>query len=305
VRKYLFIGNPRAGRGSGRRVLEDVSRQVASWGDPCEIVETSRVGEATEIAASTVSDVCVAVGGDGTINEVANGLGGTARHLAVVPAGSGNDFAKAIAVPASVQGALSAIRTGNSAWIDVGSVTCSGGPSGNQSSRQFVNGVGIGFDAAVAARTRGSRVLSGTLLYVVSVLKTLGRYRSPLFHISIDKRVIASRNLLIAIGNGICAGGGFYLTPQAKVDDGVFDICMVDEMPVPRILRLMPKVMKGKHAAFRGVAFQKGASVIVVGDAPFFVHADGEIVGEGVTKVEISLSPASLQVITGHTSGAV
>ena len=300
MRKHVFIVNPKAGRGAGRRTLNELPRRLTGWPNEYQIIETSGPGEASEIARSVDSEVCVAVGGDGTINEVVNGLIGTNRTLAILPSGSGNDFAKSIGIPKSTAAALEIIRAGKSKSIDVGTVACgANSDSRNQSRRLFANGVGIGFDAAVAAKTLEIPHLSGTMLYLVAVLKTLGKYRSPLFHISIDGRTTVSHNLLIAIGNGICAGGGFYLTPDAKVDDGQLDVCLVEEMSIAGILQLMPRVMKGKHGTFKGVEFQRGACVSIHGDAPFFVHADGEIVGDGVTDVQVSLVDQSLSVIVG------
>lgn len=300
MRKHVFIVNPKAGRGAGRRTLNELPGRLTGWPNEYQIIETSGPGEASEIARSVDSEVCVAVGGDGTINEVVNGLIGTNRTLAILPSGSGNDFAKSIGIPKSTAAALEIIRAGKSKSIDVGTVACgANSDSRNQSKRLFANGVGIGFDAAVAAKTLEIPHLSGTMLYLVAVLKTLGKYRSPLFHISIDGRTTVSHNLLIAIGNGVCAGGGFYLTPDAKVDDGQLDVCLVEEMSIAGILQLMPRVMKGKHGTFKGVEFQRGACVSIHGDAPFFVHADGEIVGDGVTDVQVSLVDQSLSVIVG------
>jgi len=301
VKKYIFIVNPKAGRGAGRRTLNELLGRLASWPNEYQIIETSRPGEASEIGRSADSEVCVAVGGDGTINEVVNGLIGTNRTLGILPSGSGNDFSKSIGVPRSTAAALEIIRAGKSKRIDVGSVACSvDSNSRNQSHRLFVNGVGIGFDAAVAAKTFEIPHFSGTMLYLVAVLKTLGKYRSPLFRISIDGRTKESHNLLVAIGNGSCAGGGFYLTPDAKLDDGQLDVCMIEEMSIARIFQLIPRVMRGKHSAFKGVEFQRGASIKIHGYSPFFVHADGEIVGDGVTNVQVSLVARALPVIVGQ-----
>ena len=179
--------------------------------------------------------------------------------------------------------------------IDLGTVATDGG---NSSSRLFVNGVGAGFDAAVAAKTREIKYLSGIALYLAAVFQTLGHYRAPVFTIDTGASApLVGRNLLIAIGNGQCAGGGFYLTPDALVDDGLLDACVVDEKNLLQILLLMPRVMLGKHHHVAGVKFLRSKQFTITASAPFFVHADGEIVGTNVLGVRLAIVPAALRVI--------
>jgi YegS/Rv2252/BmrU family lipid kinase len=237
----------------------------------------------------------VAVGGDGTANEVANGVISSKKTLGIIPTGSGNDFIKSIGIPRNTSGALECLFRDNRRLIDCGAVQCPN--SGTESYRIFVNGVGIGFDAAVAERTTHIRRLSGTALYLAAVFQTLGRYKSPLFKIRLDSIAKESRNLLIAIGNGRCAGGGFYLTPDASVTDGLLDVCAIDEMSVLQILRLMPNVMKGKHMNMQGVRFSRAKEIDVSAAAKFYVHADGEIVGDQVNEVHVEIKTEALRVV--------
>ena len=186
--------------------------------------------------------------------------------------------------------------------MDVGIVRCSGADvlaseADAGGKRYFVNGVGVGFDAAVAVRTREIRFLSGTALYLLAAFQTLGKYDSPSYDITFDGTERRSRNLLMAIGNGFCAGGGFFLTPDARVDDGLFDLCVVERASVPRILLLMPQAMRGKHGSAPEVKFYRAKKITIRSETPFYVHADGEIVGRRVTEVQISLLPKALTVI--------
>jgi diacylglycerol kinase family enzyme len=151
----------------------------------------------------------------------------------------------------------------------------------------------------VAARTREIPVLSGTALYIAAVLQTLGRYSPPDFTIRTDGTTTHAKSLLIAVGNGRCAGGGFYLTPDAQVDDGLLDVCQVDEKTIFQILLLMPRVMKGKHHHVRGVKMFKTRQLHLSAETPFHVHADGEIVGENVNSVDVGLRQGELTVIAG------
>ncbi len=305
--EFTFVLNPSAGRGVTAKRAKDLRRLLRERDVQGEIVFTTRPGEATELARKAGSKYVVAVGGDGTVNEVANGLVGTGKVMGVIPSGSGNDFVKMLKLGRGMASAVDCLMRKETLVVDVGTVACSGGISPGCSppeTRYFVNGVGIGFDAAVSARTREIKHLRGTILYLVAVFQMLGKYVPPTFTISTDGlQLEPARNLLIAIGNGTCAGGGFYLTPQARIDDGLLDVCLVDAISVPSILRLMPKVMRGKHVGEKPVKFLQTKEIAFLGDRDFYVHADGEMVGRNIREVRISLQPRQLEVIVGTAAG--
>jgi len=282
----------------------ELRAELKRRGVPGEIVETSHSENARDLARSAQSAVVVAVGGDGTVNEVANGLVGTNRILGVLPAGSGNDFRKAIDVPGNWRDALKVLLAEKTSNIDVGLVECSASPdasavASNSHKRYFVNGVGVGFDALVADQTRKIKHLRGAALYVLAVLQTINKYKAPTFTVSIDGASSESRNLLIAIGNGRCAGGGFYLTPHARVDDGLLDICRIDNLSILKILNLMPKVMGANHLGSKGVSYANGRTILISSKGAFFVHADGEIIGENSHRVKTEIREKALNVIVG------
>ena len=298
---FTVILNPRAGRGEGEKLSGPLERLLRDNNARFEMLRTTRPGEATELARGASTPVVVAVGGDGTVHEVANGVIGSGRTLGVIPAGSGNDFIKSIAIPRNLREAVKKLLAGTTKTIDVGTVECGGraGDHSNFHERFFVNGVGIGFDAAVAKRTSQIRFLRGIPLYLAAVFDTLGKYRAPVYDVKFDEFSSSARYLLIAVGNGPCAGGGFYLTPDALVDDGLLDVCMVDDVNLPTILRLMPKVMRGKHRNASEVKFLRGRKISVQSSGRFCVHADGEIVGDQVQSVRIELIQKHLSVIVG------
>lgn len=297
--RFTFILNPSAGKGAGRRLRDRIYKVIKSKTSDFELIETKGQGDATEIARGSSSSIVIAIGGDGTVHEVANGIIGTEKTLGVVPVGSGNDFIKSVQVPKGLSESVECIFRRNVKAIDVGRVEVQNGTEGRSNSliSFFVNGLGIGFDAAVAERTHHISYASGTLLYLIAVLQTLGRYKSPKFSIAVDGRRTDSKNLLIAVGNGICAGGGFYLTPDAKVDDGVLDICLIEEISTLGILRLMPSVMRGNHQRQSCVRFEKGKSITVNVSRPTCVHSDGEILGTEIDNLHIDLVPRALNVI--------
>lgn len=305
MNRFTFIVNPTSGKGRGERFLKELHSELKNKRVSYEIVLTQGPGHATILARQANTDTVVAVGGDGTIQEVANGLVGSRKTLGIIPAGSGNDFVKSILISTRLGAAVNALLIGRTKWVDVGRVACSdnlsgASNSGNLEPRYFVNGVGIGFDAAVADTMNRIAYLSGKAVYLLAVLKTLGKYRSPLFTTTIDSAPTKSKNLLIAIGNGRCAGGGFYLTPDAVVDDGLLDVCMINEISIPNILRIMPQIMKANHTKHKDVTLARGKNILVSASEPFFVHADGEMVGKNVTEVHVSIKERMLQVITGE-----
>ena len=132
----------------------------------------------------------------------------------------------------------------------------------------------------------------------MAVLRTLGQYKAPLFEITTDSGFITSRKLLIAVGNGVCAGGGFYLTPNAKLDDGKLDICMIDDLSIVQTLMIMPKVMKGKHLESASVVSFTSKRIEIKSESPFYAHADGEMAGLLCNRVNIGIEKEALRVYT-------
>ncbi|MEO8168393.1 MAG: diacylglycerol kinase family protein, partial [bacterium] len=204
--KYSFIVNPKAGNGRTEKLVARLTSEIAIHQLDAEILVSQKPGHAIELASLSKGEIVIAVGGDGTVNEVANGIVGSSKVLAIIPSGSGNDMIKSLAIPNDFRGAFDLLMDGKIISMDCATVQCGASPP-----RYFLNGAGVGFDAAVAQRSLGITYLNGTLRYVVAVLQTLGKYRAPAYTIRLDSKTSVSRNLLIAIGNGRCAGGGFYL----------------------------------------------------------------------------------------------
>jgi diacylglycerol kinase (ATP) len=302
--RYLFVLNPVAGRGAGGQSLKRLRSLLASSKIDYEIVLTAGPAHATDLAREAKADIIVAVGGDGTANEIANALAGTEKVLAILPIGSGNDLIKSLGIPRDMAKAFDIILKGKRRTIDTGAVSCGHLAPGDAlggftKERVFVNGVGVGLDAAVAERTTHLPRLRGTLLYLVALLQAVWRYNAPLIKMVRDSETTESRKLLVAIGNGRCAGGGFYLTPDARVDDGLLDLCLVDDLPLYHILRLVPKVMLAKHRQAKGITLMTARSISLSTDRGVYVHADGEIVGREVSQVRIGIRPKSLHAIVG------
>ena len=298
MKSYTFIVNPVAGNGRAAKLIPMIKEELERERLPFELVLTTKAGNAIELARAARGEVVVAVGGDGTINEVANGLGSD-KILGIIPAGSGNDLIKSLDIPKKPLMALRNLLEGTIVGIDVGTVECASGSEAGQR-RIFTNGVGVGFDASVAIRKGEIPLLKGTAVYVLAVLDTLRTYEAPLFSVRTNGFPATSRHLLLAaIGNGKCAGGGFYLTPDADPSDGLLDVTLISDVRIRTILHLMPRVMRGKHMGHPAVEGLRTNHIVLESETPFNVHADGEIVGKDVTSTEVTLNGGRLRVISG------
>lgn len=298
LRNALAVVNPAAGRGRALRVWEEVRAVLRGAGMEVEAELTARPGHATALAQEALRgerSAVLAVGGDGTIHEVANGLlrgsGGrrSAIPLGVVPAGSGNDFAKPLGIPADGVGAARALLASTPRWVD----------AGRAGDRYFVNGVGIGFDASVAAEARSIRRLRGTALYGWALLRVLHRHRPATLRVVLDGVEVVHRPLtLVTIANGPCCGGGFRLCPAARIDDARLDVLVACARSRSGILGLLLRSLRGRHRGRPGVHLQRARTIHVSGEMPLPVHVDGELLSAPVRDLEIRVLPGALSVLS-------
>ncbi|MEX2581827.1 MAG: diacylglycerol kinase family protein [Gemmatimonadota bacterium] len=307
MRSFFVIFNPMASRGGAAKSRQAIEDAFAAAGAEWQLVATTARGHATELAKRAAEEdwgAVVAVGGDGVVHEVANGLmqavdEGISVPLGIVPLGSGNDFIKMLGIAAHRPAeAVARIVAAQPRQVDVGRVLrheTGGGPPGVW---YFTNGVGVGFDAQVATHARGIQKLRGVAIYVWAVMKTLGDLRSPSIQVIVDGEEIANRPLILTtVSNGPCHGGSFWLCPGASLDDGELDILIATARSLPGVLNLLPRVVAGKHLGQRGVELHRGRHVIVRSDERLPIHADGEIVADWVREMEIEVLPGRLTVL--------
>ena len=299
--KITVIVNPIAGRGAGARLSSQIVECLQGCGLDFELVTTIAPGHATALARDATgqgSGAVVAVGGDGTVNEVLNGLiqadenpDGTA--LAVLPIGTGNDFAFSAGLPLNLPEACQVVARGQSRILDVGWVQ-----TDNEEPRYFGNGVGIGFDAIVNIESRKVKRLRGFLVYLVSVLKTMAfYYNAPQVTIRIDHADLVQPSMMVSVMNGHRFGGGFYMTPGSQMDDGLFDLCVAGKVSRLRMLGLVPQFMRGSHTGDPHITMSQGRQVTVVSESPWASHVDGEIYGVGARFFEMKLLPRRLRLL--------
>lgn len=248
---------------------------------------------ATELTSEHASqfDIVVAVGGDGTVNEVAAGAVKSRAVMGVIPTGTGNDFARALGRLKNLQDYFHRIVAGTVKAIDAGTVTI------ENREMLFVNGVGVGFDAEVARESIGVHMLGGISRYLYSLVKTLAKYKSAQMRIELDEKVVEAKTYLVAIGNGISAGGGFLLTPYARLDDGLLDVCLVSDVTIGRVLQVLPSVLKGNHDRHPEVTMERAKRIRIKSDTPVSIHRDGEVPPRKVNDLEMRIEPGCLQVV--------
>jgi YegS/Rv2252/BmrU family lipid kinase len=300
VRTKLIV-NPTAGRGYAGKVLPQVQDCLSRCGVNYDLVLTQAPGQSVDLAMQAAIEGyerVVAMGGDGTTDEVANGLLQAAERgyqavLGSIPVGSGNDFSHAVGIPFDLRQACQRLADGQVRTVDMIRVTVDG------EMRVFDNSVGIGYDADVLLETRKMKRLRGFLMYlwaVFRVLATDSKWPYPM-RITVDGQTLPHRAVtLITVANGPRAGGGFYLTPDARPDDGLLDVCVADQLGRWGILQLLPHAMKGTHKDKKPVTMLQGRRVLIEGERGLPGHVDGEVLCTGGCRIEFEILPGRLKV---------
>jgi len=302
--QYKIIVNPISGRGAGERAIPLIQQQLSSYGLEFSVERTERPWHAVEIAQRAASegfDVVVAVGGDGTANEVLNGLmlakeaGYGQCAMGIIGVGRGNDFAFGMGVLPGVEAGCQIFAQGYSHIVDVGRVVGGLFPQG----RYFGNGVGVGFDAVVGFVALKMTHLSGFVSYIVAALKTIFLYyQAPLVRIEYDGQVINQRSLMVSVMNGRRMGGGFMMAPQSHNDDGLFDLCIARQVSRAKIFALILKFMKGTQATQKSITMDKAQHVVVTAvEGVLPAHADGETLCEDGKQLTMELLAHQIKMV--------
>jgi diacylglycerol kinase (ATP) len=267
-----LVLNPSAGKGRAGVLREHVSRFLEGRGVRPVWHVTEGPGHAGGIVGGLPEGVpVVAVGGDGTVHEVAEACVGTRRVMGILPAGSGNDYVKALGVGTNLRRALEILVAGKVRVVDTAEVN--GVP--------FNNGLGIGFDAEVAAGVAlAPAYLGGTGRYLWSVGRLLKDFRCHEARLTLDGRVIEARTILVAVALGTTYGSLFRLTPDAVLDDGLFDVIWSEEVNRAEVLRLIPAALRGTLARRRKVHTARAREVEVVLQDEIPAHVDGEMLAD-------------------------
>jgi YegS/Rv2252/BmrU family lipid kinase len=294
ARRAVVVINPLSGRGRYDNQVGEhsaLARDVfAAHGVEAEIRPTTRAGDAHQFARDAIDRGCdlVAVwGGDGTVNEAASALVGTSVPLGIIPAGSGNGLAADLSVPFTPRDALAVAAGGRSMAIDAGDVNGS----------WFFNIAGIGIDALIAARfaQRGLRK-RGPLGYLQLGTTELLRYRAQRYTIVLDGREVEHDAMLVAVANGRQYGNNVCIAPGARLDDGLLEVVVVDQLSLLAIVRRLPSLFRGTLCAGPGIAMHAARELTIraAGTIPF--HVDGEP-RAAVDQLVIRVHPRALTVV--------
>lgn len=304
MKRYKLIVNPVSGGGKGEKAIPLIERTLQGYGLDYALVQTESPWHAARLAQQAAGegyDVVVAVGGDGTANEVLNGLmaakeaGEGNAAMAVLCVGRGNDFAFGVGIPKELPAGCRVLAEDYRQTIDVGRVVGGLYPKG----RFFGNGVGIGFDAAAGFEAQKLKHLHGFLGYFVAALKTIFLYyRAPTVRIEYNGQTLQQPSLMVSIMNGRRMGGGFMMAPRALVHDGLLDLCIASQVSRARIFALIPRFMKGTQASHPAIKTGRTRQITVTAvEGVLPAHADGETLCTEGEQLALEILPRQIQVL--------
>jgi diacylglycerol kinase (ATP) len=289
--KHIFIVNPVSGHGKSKQIIPWIHSYFQENPGQYEVLMTQSHGHATELTHqySQADDVCVyACGGDGTVNEVLNGLQDGVT-MALIPTGTGNDFTRMFEYPKwKLKQILYKTIEGKEVMVDYGLID----------DRRFMNCATMGFDADInlKAEKLGKKLpIPSKLVYIASIFPSLKERKPMNLTLTIDETYTFT-SLLTAVMNGRFYGGGFLPTPKATCQDGLFDICVVKNPPLSTILLLLPKYMKGTHTKHPMVVFFKGKKLRIQAERVMNVQIDGEVSQSSDIHLEIVHKGAKVRV---------
>lgn len=293
MRKILFIINRKAGTDREKRLEGVIRRYLTPKAFSVEITHLAYLGHGTVLAQEAVAqgvDTVVAVGGDGSINEIAQGLTGSNTALAIIPLGSGNGLARALKIPMKVPHALELIADGRRRAMDVGYAN----------EHLFLSNAGVGFDALIADKFRHTKK-RGLMGYAKLVFKSFSNYQGPLYKIDIDGKKMEKKAFLFTVANGNQFGYEFKLAPRANVFDGELDVCLVPPVPFYGLLPIGFFSLRGTIDKTSYMQHYTGKRITVQSSELAYLQVDGDAVplsdGE---KVHFRIESAALQVIVNR-----
>lgn len=278
---YDIIVNPLGGKGKSLKALKTAEKIFAERGVEYTVHNTEYAGHATELARelSRKPEAKILVfGGDGSFNEVLNGIENFENvTLGIVPCGTGNDFVRASGHPIKIKEAIDLILKDNVGYIDYIDV----------GSRRCLNVAGAGMDVDVLLRYAAMKAFRGKLKYYASLIDTLIHVKWHKLRLTIDGKTMDKSVFMIGVGNGTCIGGGMPICPDAKVDDGLLSVVIVNEMKKSRIPVELPGFLSGKHVKkdYTEVYSAKEVTVEVLDDGK--IELDGEVIDDKILECKV------------------
>lgn len=307
--KHKVIVNPIAGKGFGLRAVPRISELLTAHGLEFDLVCTERAGQAIELARQAVLDgydTIVAAGGDGTYQEVINGMmlanpqactnGQVIGKLGILPVGSGCDFTWSVGISGDLTTACIQLARGQTRRVDLVRLTVDG------KTRYYNNELGIGFEAVVTEKVKKIKYLRGLALYLPVVLECILITLKParaIVECELDNEIhrLEGRYLMIDVCNGGRAGGSFFVAPEAHAGDGLLDLIIVPQIPRLRMLALVPHFLRGTHIKQPDVQTMRARRVTIISQDGLFAHADGEMICTDARHIECEIIPQKLDVV--------
>jgi YegS/Rv2252/BmrU family lipid kinase len=285
---YKIIANPEAGKGRSVALVEKIRSMLKEHRAKFDIVLTAAPGNATDLARAAAEEgwpVIVSLGGDGTVCEVINGLVSTNSALGIISCGTGNDIARSLGVPVDIKQAVNTLLTGKRRSIDLG----------RERDQVFTNIAGVGFASDVSSEANAMRRVKGSLAFFIGTYKALSALKARRARIELDDETIEGKMVSITISNMKYAGGGMVFAPDAIVDDGLFDICLVREVGKTSLALTFPQMYRDTGAKHPALSRYRSSIVKIFTEQPMEKMFDGSINGE--TPLEAEVLPRALDIL--------
>lgn len=285
-RKILFIINPVSGIGRHKSLEEIIHSEMDKENWEVSVAYTNHKGHAIEISQNNagIFDVIVAVGGDGTVNEVGRGLIGSTTALGIIPTGSGNGLARFLKIPFKVNKAVQVLNQLQIKAIDVIKIN----------EYHSLNVAGIGFDAFISHKF-ANRKNRGPLAYMQLITKEFANYKSSKYRVTIGEKTQVWDAFLISFANSSQWGNNIHIAPQARIDDGLIDVCLIRDFPKVTAPALLISLLDQSIDKNKYDVIVKAPSVTVEHETNLLGHVDGEPVNLG-TRVDVEIMPLALKV---------
>ena len=289
MRKLKLILNPTAGKGLALKYKEMVTTVLNDEALEFQLVESQYEGEieklASEVEVSQFTDLII-IGGDGSLVEAVNGIGKKDIRMGIVPVGTGNDFARTLLGSSDPSNALQKIIAGGEKLVDVGWVN----------GRRFINVTGFGIDSYILQNMdKIKKVFKGSTAYLVSTLYTLMQYKSKKVWIKIGDQTYEREIMLAAISNAKYFGGGMMISPESEIDDGLFELVIVNKLSIPRFLRLFKRVYNGTHLGVEEVEVFKADTFFIDAIEDIPINVDGNLYG--LTPIEVKAGEEKIRFL--------
>ncbi len=293
TREVVALVNPRSRHGAGAATAEAAVAALRARGLTVDVRSGTDADDARRVAATAIAegtDALVVVGGDGTIAGALEAAAGSRVPVGIMPAGTGNDHARALSIPiGDTDAAADVVAAGHSRTMDLARLTAGG------RSMVFGTVAAVGLDAAVTERAVAMRWPRGQARYPLAAIAEIARLTPRRVHLTVDGEHHELDAILVAVGNTPSYGGGMRICPEASVDDGLLDVTVVEHTSRSRLLRLFPTIYRGTHVRHRGVHTFRGARVTVESTVGLPASADGEVFG--VTPVTVEVMPSAVHFL--------